>query len=710
MNKNFSPSKIWAQFLERVKLDFGANNGNGIFSFNNMKKSQKRRKLLFIASVGMASIIALVFTKIATQTSIVKLPSLKEQKAGVEIYDRYDKLVTVVQKDEGREPVALDAMSPFIRQAVIGVEDRSFYHHAGIDPLGITRAIIKNTMARELVEGGSTITQQLMKTMYFGHDDRTARRKFLEVLMALDVETCYSKDKILETYLNTVYFGRGAYGIQRAAKTYFNKPAKNLNLEESAFLAALIKAPSDLGKPSNVKRALARQREVLDGMTECGFISKERAQAAKAVKLSFKAGPHPKQHPYYVNYVIGLVKGELGEERLFSKPIKVYTNLDHTAQKAAETALSRGVVKAPNGINQGSLVSLDLETGGVIALVGGVGQFEANQWNRAVNPHTAGSAFKPFVYLAGLINGTIGPDSTLNDSPIAIPLPDGSAYSPQNYDGRFKGLLTVRDALALSRNVCAVQVAQETGLNRVVETARKAGITAQMDATPALALGTCAISPMEMANAYATLARGGEFVEPQFIRHINELDGKLIKEYKSKREKRFETEPVLQLVDSMEDVVKVGTGTRAKLPGVAVAGKTGTADDSKDVWFVGFTPDVVTAVWAGNDDNKALHGKGITGGTIAAGIWSGYMTNYYKSHPKPTVAFTDPETPLTHSAPFLATLPQTLDQAAEDVVDGVTEVADQVTAPVIEAVNGKREKKQRTGFFKKLSQGFKKLF
>ncbi|MBX3138905.1 PBP1A family penicillin-binding protein [Candidatus Obscuribacterales bacterium] len=710
---------IWNGFVQRVKLDFGAKNGNGVFSLNHMSKNQKVRKVLFLCAIAMGSIIAVVTLKTAAHISFVKLPTLKAQKAGIEIYDRYDKLVTVVQKDGDREPVALDATSPYMRQAVIGIEDHSFYHHMGVDPLGITRAIYTNAKAHEMVQGGSTITQQLMKTMYFGFDDRTARRKILEMFMALDVETCYSKDKIMETYLNTVYFGRGAYGIQRAAITYFNKPAKKLSLEESAFLAGLIKAPSDLSKPSNLKRAKMRQQDVLDGMVECGFISKERAQAAKAAKLTFKAGPHPKQHPYYVNQVVALVKEEIGEERLFDKPIKIYTNLDVKAQKAAEVALSKGVVKAPNGIDQGALVSIDIETGGVIAMVGGVGQFEANQWNRAVNPHTAGSSFKPFVYLAGLINGTIGPDSVLNDSPIAIPLSDGTAYTPQNFDGKFKGIMTVRDAIALSRNVCAVQVGQDTGINNVVSVARKAGLNADMEPTPALALGTCAVSPLEMATAYGTLARGGEYVQPLFVRHINERDGKLIKEYVSKREKRFEPEPVLELVDCLQDVVKVGTGTRAKIPGVAVAGKTGTADDSKDVWFVGFTPDVVTAVWAGNDENHALKGRGITGGVIAAGIWSGYMSGFYKAHPKPTVAFVAPEHPLTHSAPYYAMIPATFAEATEDVVDGVQAI----TEPIVEAIVpgsssesthtttvSHHKEKKHGGFFRKLSQGFKKIF
>ncbi|MBX9671761.1 MAG: transglycosylase domain-containing protein [Candidatus Obscuribacterales bacterium] len=258
-------------------------------------------KLTKLLAVTLSASLAIVWLKTVTHSSFIKLPTLKEQKAGVEVYDIDDKLVTVVQKDGEREPIGLDKISPFMRQAVIGIEDHNFYHHPGIDPLGITRAMYKNAMARQWIEGGSTITQQLMKTMYFGHDDRTARRKILEIFMALDIETCYSKDKILETYLNEVYYGRGAYGIERASQTYFNKPASKLTLSESAFLAALIKAPSDLGQEAHFKRAQKRQKEVLDGMTECGFITKDQASKAKTAKLAFKPGPHALRHPYNIH-------------------------------------------------------------------------------------------------------------------------------------------------------------------------------------------------------------------------------------------------------------------------------------------------------------------------------------------------------------------------------------------------------------------------
>ncbi|MDZ4836744.1 MAG: PBP1A family penicillin-binding protein [Candidatus Melainabacteria bacterium] len=721
--------------------DFNASDNNADFSAD--KTNTKMRKMMFVAAIWVAALMGVVTLKIATGTSVVKLPTLAQHKSGVEIFDRYDKLVTVVQKDGDRQPVALSAISPFMRQAVIGIEDHSFYEHAGVDPIGIARAMLRNAQAGHFVQGGSTLTQQLMKTMYFGPDDRTARRKILELFMALDVETCYSKDKILETYLNEVYYGRGAYGIQRAASTYFSKPASKLNLAESAYLAALVKAPSDLGQASALKRASARQRDVLDGMVECGFITRAQAASAKTAKLAFKAGPHSRQHPYYVNHVIALLTEELGKERLFEKPIKVYTNLDLPAQKAAELSLGKGIKGAPRGIDQGAVVSIDLDSGGIIALVGGVGRFERNEFNRAMNPHTAGSAFKPFVYLAGLMSGVIGPDTVLNDAPIAVPLYDGSSYSPNNYDGTFKGLMTVRDAIAMSRNVCAVQVAQSAGVKMVVEVAQKAGISSNMDPTPALALGTCAISPLEMANAYATLARGGEYLEPMFIRHINEKDGSVIKEYKPKSGSRLPAESVYQLVDCMEDVVKVGTGKRASLPGVAVAGKTGTADDSKDVWFVGFTPDVVTAVWAGNDANDAPRAKGITGGTIAAGIWSGYMNGFYKTHPKPSVAFIDPQQPLAHHAPYFAYASQDgmddieVDSDYPEQIPYVREygtvrdasnrhdshppflgsgeviIADKANQKAVQLASDKEQSKKKRkhgGFFHKISEGIRKIF
>lgn len=691
-----------AGFIEKVKQ---------LFKSPALPKTLERFKLtkvkqpvvMLLASV--AFVMLLIVLKVITHTSFVKLPSLTEQSAGIQVFDRSDKLVCVVQEHGDRKPVPLKDVSPFLRQAVVAIEDHNFYHHVGIDPLGIARALYVNAKAHQMVEGGSTITQQLMKTMYFGYEDRTARRKILEMFMAFDVETCYSKDAILETYLNQVYFGRGAYGIERAAETYFNKPAGKLTLFESAFLAGLIKAPSELGAPGNLKRAQARQQEVLNSMVECGFISQDKAKLAKADRLNFKAGQHSLVYPYYVSYVLGLVKHEVGEGNLWREPLKVYTNLDTSAQSAAQRALDAGVKRAPLGIDQGALVSIRVDDGAVIAMVGGVGSYEQHQWNRAVNPHTAGSAFKPFVYLAGLMNGVIGPNSTIDDAPVAVQNGNGTIYTPRNYDGQYKGLLTIREAIALSRNVCAVKVAQDAGLNNVIDTARKAGITAKMDPYPSLALGTCAITPLQMSNAYATLARGGEYMEPQFIRHIDRSDGRTIKSFHSSGEFRLPSEQVYELVDCLQDVVRVGTGKKAYLAGIAVAGKTGTADESKDVWFTGFTPDVVTAVWAGNDENHPIYRRGITGGTVAAGMWSNYMSNYYKSHPKPTVAFVEPAQPLTRNVPFFTSIPQAFGEAVNQFGASFASELQPLGDKGV-----KTDKVHKGGFFRRLADRFKHWF
>ncbi|MBZ0185117.1 MAG: PBP1A family penicillin-binding protein, partial [Candidatus Obscuribacterales bacterium] len=536
--------------------------------------------------------------KKALHLSFVKLPSLEEQRIGVQVFDSKGKLVCTVRKDGDREPVALDQISERMQNAVIAVEDRNFYQHGGIDPWGIVRAVLSNVKAGELHEGGSTITQQLMKTMFFDFKDRTAKRKFFEVLMAIDVESCYSKKRILETYLNQVYFGRGAYGIERAASVYFNKSAAALNTSEAAFLAGLIKAPSDLGNPANSKKAKQRQQQVIKDMSECGYLSLDQAEKLKATALAFKSGPHRLKFPHYVRHVVGLLDEKIGEDKLWKQTIRVYTHLDSSAQAEAEKVLLRGVRKAPVGLDQGALVSINLEDGAVLAMVGSVGPYEKSQWNRALNPHTAGSAFKPFVYLAALVNGKLGPSSFVDDAPFTVTGNDGKAYTPQNYDWQFNGLMTVRQAIALSRNIPAVKVASDTGMRNVIEVARKAGISSEMDPVPALALGTCAVSPLEMANGYATIARGGQYMEPKFIKTITFEDGTVVAEFKTRSEKRLASEPCYQIIDALQDVITQGTGRRAALAGVPVAGKTGTADDSKDIWFVGVTPDTVTSVWA----------------------------------------------------------------------------------------------------------------
>ncbi len=605
---------------------------------------------LFLAITGA------VFTALSLQKSLAfgttKLPTIAELNRGVTIYDKNDKFVCALRADADRQAIPLSKISPHMRNAIVAAEDRRFYSHHGVDPQGIIRAFFRNHQAGRIVEGGSTITQQLVKNLYCDKSERSYDRKIKEARMALDVEMRYPKAKILETYLNIVYFGGGVCGIERASQHYFNKPAANLNPSESAWLAGLVKAPSDLAVTTS-KKAIARQKEILAIMGECGYLTPDKVKAASETKLAFKRGPLSRPWPHYIGCVEEVLEAELGDD-LWKGGWKVYTNLDVDAQKLAEATINNGIKSAPKGIDQGSLVTMSLKDGAVHAIVGGAGAYENVQWNRATHPHTAGSTFKPFVYLAGLTQGVIQPDTIINDAPLKIEIPNGKPYEPKNFDGRFAGWITARAALATSRNVCSVRVAQTTGLGQVIDIARAAGIRAQLDSYPSLALGSCAISPMDMTTAYATLARGGVYMAPQIVRRIDTEGGNTYRTYRATPSTNLATEPTLQLLDVLQDVVRCGTGTRARIPGVAIAGKTGTSNNSKDIWFVGSTPETITTVWAGNDLNKPVRGAKVTGGVVMAKIWHDYMSVYLKNHPPKELAFTKPVKPLINEMPEYA--------------------------------------------------------
>jgi penicillin-binding protein 1A len=681
----------------------------GAFDYKSMRVPQfhfnlRDQNARVIAGCLFLTLAACFSVKAIASYPFISLPSLSAQKGNVQIFDRYDHLVCTVHEEKNVEPVPLDRISVNMRDAVIAAEDRSFYKHFGIDPEGIGRAIVKNFQAGHVVEGGSTITQQLVKTLYLDPEDRSFLRKAQEACMSILVNGSHSKNKVLETYLNQIYFGKGAYGIERASQAYFNKHASQLTLAESAYLAGLIKAPSELSLKSNRKEAIASQHHVLDGLVECKLVSKSNAAQAEKEKLRFADGGYPLKYPFYVNHVLSLTRQQIGD-RLWSRPLSIYTNLDPSAQLAAERTLQRGVIHAPRGINQGALVSIAVDDGGVLAMVGGVGGYGKVSWNRALNPHTAGSAFKPFVYLAGLVNGAVQPDNMVDDMPLSLQMPDGSVYSPRNFDDGYLGTITIREAVARSRNVCAVAIGQKAGLNNVVLTAQAAGITSQMDPYPSLALGACAVSPLDMANAYATIARSGVYIKPQFIRRIVSDDHSIDKVFQSTREQKLPAENCRQMVDTLMDVVSRGTGTRAYLPGVPVAGKTGTADKAKDIWFVGFTPDVVTATWAGNDDNRAVAGNHVTGGGVMAGIWHDYMQAYLAKRPAETLAFAAPEHPLTKVAPFsIATY---VADGLEEVGDGIEKIGDGIEETFSERHNRQRGVKT---FFGRLVSKIGRIF
>jgi penicillin-binding protein 1A len=575
----------------------------------------------------------------------VTLVEKYEPIEAIQIFDKNDHLICTVEGDEDRRVVPLNQISNQMQQAMLAAEDHHFFEHHGVNFMSIFRAFLANVQARHVVEGGSTITQQLVKNLFFTESGRTIDRKVKEALIAGELEQRYSKERILEMYLNQVYFGNNAYGIERAASRYFDRSAASLNLSQSAFLAGLVKAPSELGALNNRQEALNRQHEILDKMVEYGYITGEQEKKALATKLVFRHGVNPLQkYPYYVTYVLEQLRDKFTQADMRRQGLRVYTNLDPGAQEIAEKVLNEDIKKAPKGLSQLALVSVTVGSGAVIAMVGGVGNFWQNQFNRATNPHTAGSSFKPFVYLTAFRKGIANPETPIDDKPLVVHQPYGLPdYVPKDFDHKFMGRITMRKALALSRNVPSVRTAQLAGVDNIIETARLAGITTKLDANLSLALGSSAVSPLDMAGAYSTFARVGVAIKPQTIRRIENNKGEVIDVEEQKVDKVFNVEPVAELLDVMQDVVKYGTGTGAKLEDRPVAGKTGTADAGKDIWFIGFTPDLVTACWGGNDENLAIPGTNVTGGVVMAKIWHNYMEAYYKAFPTPPGSFIAPD-------------------------------------------------------------------
>jgi penicillin-binding protein 1A len=594
-------------------------------------------------AVGIGCIVAFAW-KYLKDIPDLTLVEKYEPIEAIQIFDRNDHLVCTVEGDQDRRVVPLTQISPQMQQAMLAAEDHHFFEHHGINFVSIGRASLVNLTKGHVVEGGSTITQQLIKNLFFTDAQRTMDRKIKEGLMAWEIERRYTKEKILELYLNQVFFGNNAYGIERAASRYFDRSAAELDLAQAAFLAGLVKAPSELGAPANRKAALERQHEIIDKMVEYGYITETQGKVAMKEKLNFKRGVNPMQKfPYYISAVLDSLRDHFSQSEMRQQGLRVYTNLDPVAQQIAETSLNADLKKTPKGVSQAALVSVNVPDGAVIALVGGVGDFWKHQFNRATNPHTAGSSFKPFVYLTAFIKGVLTPDSIIDDTPLVVKQPYGLPdYAPKNFDHKFMGRIPVRKAIAFSRNVCSVRITQMVGVDSVIETARLAGITTKLEPNLSLALGSSAVTPLEMAGAYATFARMGVAIKPQLLRKIENNRGQIVQVFEQKVEKVFQVEPVANLVDIMQGVVKFGTGTGAKLDDRPVAGKTGTADESKDIWFVGYTPDLCTAVWGGNDENLPIAGHNVTGGDVMAKIWKHYVQAYYEAHPTPAGSFVAP--------------------------------------------------------------------
>jgi len=571
--------------------------------------------------------------------------------------DPFARLATV-----NRRIVSLDSLPPHVPQAFIAIEDQRFYRHGGLDFTRTAGAMIRNIRSRQVTEGGSTITQQLARNLFpdwLPYRQRNFRRKFLEARVARQLERNFGKDKILELYLNHIYLGSGAYGIEAASFAYFAKPASELTLMEAATLAGVPQAPSQGNPRANLERATRRRNLVLAQMVQAGFITGGQAEEAISQPLRVSDSDRPDEGPRS-SYFIERVRRELEETvgaRFYTAGLKVHTTLDPVAQAAAEEELRRqldavesgrfGAFRHPRYADvrgqgsggtqylQGAVVILDAADGEVRALVGGR-DYEDSNFDRATQAlRQPGSAFKPFIY-ASALERYGSPIHRIEDSPLRLVLSGGRVWEPRNYTGRYDGLITMRESLSRSKNTSTVRLAQDVGMASVIRTARSAGIVSDIPDVPAAALGASEVRPIELVAAYAPFANGGQRVEPHLIRRVVDRNGVVLWEARPRTERVLDPSVAFILTSMLEDAVDRGTGAAVRAVGYRgpAAGKTGTTNNASDVWFIGYDPRLVMGVWMGFDTPKTIV-RGASGGTIAGPVWGRIMQRIYSSTSPP---------------------------------------------------------------------------
>jgi penicillin-binding protein 1A len=553
---------------------------------------------LLLRAAVLSAAILVVAGGAVTLWLIDSLPDLDglepAPRAGeVVLLDRHGR--TIARRGEvSAEAITADALPEGLVEAVLAVEDRRFYSHFGIDVLGSGRALLANIRAGRVVQGGSTITQQLAKNLFLS-SDRTYKRKAQEMLLALWLEREFTKDEILALYLNRVYFGAGAWGAEAASRRYFGKPADELSIGEAALLAGLLKAPSRYAPTSDVRRASVRATVVLDLMYATGTITEAERIAAAETPIRVSRGASSPGAGWFADWVLPQVR-ELAGGR--TGDLVVMTSLDVNAQRAAEAALSLGL-STPDlarGAQEGALVALDA-SGGVVAMAGGR-DYARSPFNRAVSARRQpGSAFKPFVYTAAFEAG-LGPDDVFIDQPVSY-----GDWSPENYGGRYEGEMTLERAFARSSNAVAVQVAEAAGRGWVLRTARRLGIESPLENTRALALGSYEVTPLELAGAYLPFMNGGRSAPPYAILSIETANGEIVYERPAGRSEKLIADRVLAQLDQLFAAsVEYGTSRAAAVAGREVRGKTGTTNDNRDAWFAGWEGGLAAVVWMGNDD------------------------------------------------------------------------------------------------------------
>ena len=599
--------------------------------------------VLAVFAVAAAAGAAYVFWP----TDLPPAKALEEYtpSVGSRIYAGDDEFLTEFQAEK-RIFVPLQQIPPGLRNAIIAVEDARFYSHFGVDVRGILRATYANFRHGRVVEGGSTITQQLAKVLFLT-PDRSFSRKVKEALLALELEKRYSKDRLLELYLNQIYMGHGAYGVEAAARMYFGKSVQDLTLPEAAMLAALPRSPGNYSPFERPELAQRRRAIVVSRLLEQGYIGEAEAKAANRAPLGLVPSERRRgSGQYFLEYLQQSLEAKYGSDVLYKSGLAIYTTLDPALQRTAEQALrdglqalaarqgaraaSRGKGSPAPGAPEGAVVVMEAATGYVKVLIGGA-DFARTEFNRALHAHRQpGSAFKPFVYLAALENGRT-PAELLDDTPLSYTFA-GRTWAPENYDGKFRGPITLQQALEESVNVPTVRLAEQVGVNKVIEAARRLGIHSPLQPNLALALGASDVTLLELTAAYAALANQGARMEPIAIRYVTDAGGRLVEENIPQGRDAVNPAVAYVLTQMLRGAVERGTAVSARPLGRPIAGKTGTTNDFSNAWFVGYTPSIAAGVWVGHDRPRTL-GAEETGARAALPIWIALMREIFKDRP-----------------------------------------------------------------------------
>ena len=611
---------------------------------NRYAKLIHRLRLFFYAVLGLSAFVVLAAV-VSFFSLLDELPRVPDplsriiERPPTEIYAATGERVLVLG---GREVVPLDRISPRFIEAVVAIEDHRFWSHHGIDKIRLTKAFLEGLMPGKSMRGTSTITQQLAKNLFFSLD-RSIKRKFLEVLVSFQIESKYSKEDILQAYINNTSFGVNALGIEQASRSFFGKPASDLTLAEASMLAGLPQSPSGYNLYSHMDRAKERQRDVLGRMVAVGYITPQEAEDAFNAPLDLRPRQATGGGSYFLDKVIRDLEQRYGPEVVYNGGLRVTTTLDVQMQQWATEAVQKGAARLDEEIGisqtedtadesapQAALAAIDVKTGAVKAVIGGRDYFKS-EYNRAIqNNRLPGSGFKPFVYYTALDSLDITPCTVFEDKKVTIPINGAPDWTPDNFSKAFLGPVILKRALMESINSIAAQLVEQLGPEKVIDTARKCGISSPLQRVYSIALGTSGVSPLEMASAFSVFASGGVRQEPFWIWRVEDVYGRALEEHIVSGKNTLDPETVFQLVDMMRGVVDQGTARVIRNMGfdLPAAGKTGTTNEYKDAWFTGFTPSLSVSVWTGYDLEKGLRDKnsvGITGGRVAAPIWADFM-------------------------------------------------------------------------------------